>query len=73
MNFADSILNKNEIISSWNRNYTQEVKVFYPKNILDIQNLLKKIKKKKLSYIIKTGKCSYDSKSKISDIQILFI
>ena len=46
MNFADSILNKNEVISSWNRNYTQEAKVFYPKNILDIQNLLKEIKKK---------------------------
>ena len=48
MNFADSILNKNEVISSWNRNYTQEAKVFYPKNILDIQNLLKEIKKKKI-------------------------
>ena len=73
MNFAHSILNKNEVISSWNRNYTQEAKVFYPKNILDIQNLLKEIKKKKLLYIIKTGKCSYDSKSIISDIQTLVI
>lgn len=53
MNFAHSILNKNEVISSWNRNYTQEAKVFYPKNILDIQNLLKEIKKKNYYILLK--------------------
>ena len=73
MNFADSILNKNKMISSWNRNYIQRVKIFYPKNIFDIQILLKEIKKKNLYYIIKTGECSYDSKSIISNIHTLVI
>ena len=48
MNVLESILNKNEIISSWNRTYTQRARVFYPKNIFDIQKLLRIIKKKKI-------------------------
>ena len=73
MNSINSVLSRNEIISSWNRNYIQKAKVFYPKNIFDIQKLLKEIKKKNLFYIIRTGNCSYDSKSIISNIHTLVI
>jgi len=60
---ANLIKHENKIISSWNNTHKNRALVYYPKNISEIQKLLKLIKKEKKYYIIKTGNCSYDSKS----------
>ena len=52
-----------EVISSWNKTYQNKAKVFYPKTLSDIKKFIKKIKLEDKKYIIKTGECSYDSKS----------
>ena len=52
-----------EVISSWNKTYQNKAKVFYPKKLNDIKKFIKKIKLENKKYIIKTGECSYDSKS----------
>ena len=52
-----------EVISSWNKTYQNKAKVFYPKKLNDIKKFIKKIKLEGKKYIIKTGECSYDSKS----------
>ena len=54
-------------INSWNNTYRKKVNVIYPKNLNDLKKLLKKIKKDKKKFIIRTGACSYDSKSISSD------
>ena len=52
-----------EVISSWNKTYQNKAKVFYPRKLNDIKKFIKKIKLEGKKYIIKTGECSYDSKS----------
>ena len=52
-----------KIIRSWNRTQKNYALVFYPNNFKEIKKLLKFIKVNKKNYIIKTGQCSYDSKS----------
>ena len=54
---------KIEKISSWNNTLSSRAKVYYPENIEELKIILSKIRKNKKKYIIKTGGCSYDSKS----------
>ncbi len=58
---------KRDKIFSWNQTYFQNVEIIYPKNINHLKNILKTLKKNNFKYIIKTGECSYDNKSVISD------
>ena len=50
-------------INSWNNTYKKKVTIVYPENLKNLGKLLKKIKNEKKKYVIRTGKCSYDSKS----------
>jgi len=50
-------------ISPWNRNLKIKVKVFYPKNIKNLTEIIKLCKKQGRKYLIRTGNCSYDGKS----------
>jgi len=54
-------------INSWNLTYCQKVLVVYPLNLKELKDIVKILKKKKKTFIIKTGECSYDSKSILSD------
>ena len=50
-------------ISSWDRQYQKKVKITYPKNFKELKSIIFYLKKEKNSYIIRTGECSYNSKS----------
>ncbi len=52
-----------KVIYSWNNNIKSKALVIYPKNIDQLKIILKNLKKNKLKYLIRTGSCSYDSKS----------
>ena len=54
-------------INSWNLTYHQKVLVVYPLNLNELKDIIKILKKKKKTFIIKTGECSYDSKSILFD------
>tara|TARA_Y100000590_G_scaffold355294_1_gene408974 strand:- start:3139 stop:4455 length:1317 start_codon:yes stop_codon:yes gene_type:complete len=54
-------------INSWNLTYCQKVLVVYPLNLKELKDIVIILKKKKKTFIIKTGECSYDSKSILSD------
>lgn len=55
-------------IISWNRTYQKKSAIYYPRNINELSKLLIRLKKEKKNYLIKTGGCSYDSKSISPDI-----
>ena len=57
------IPNKKESIKSWNNTIKKKAIVFYPKDILQLKKLINFCKKNKKNYLIRTGSCSYDSKS----------
>ena len=59
--------NNFKTIKSWNLTFSQKVQIIYPKNIEQLKNIILILKKEKKSFAIKTGKCSYDSKSISSD------
>ena len=50
-------------INSWNLTYRQKAQIIYPTNIKELQSIIKFCKKKAKTITIRTGKCSYDSKS----------
>ena len=51
-------------IEPWNRTYYQaKAKFFYPKNLNELLNFRKFLKVSNSKYSVKTGNCSYDSKS----------
>ena len=54
-------------INSWNLTYCQKALVVYPLNLKELKDIIKILKKKKKTFIIKTGECSYDSKSILFD------
>ena len=54
--------------SPWNRTYfSKKDKYFYPNSVRELIEFRRSLKKNSLKYIIKTGNCSYDSKSMPSD------
>ena len=54
-------------INSWNLTYSQKATIIYPENLKELKEIIKILKKIKKSFTIRTGKCSYDSKSIPSD------
>ena len=50
-------------INSWNLTYSQKVTVIYPLNLKELKDLIKLLRKRKKNFTIRTGECSYDSKS----------
>ena len=52
---------------SWNRTHIKKAKTVYPENITQLKSILRQIKFKSENYLIKTGDCSYDNKSIISN------
>lgn len=72
MNLGDLII-KDEIIRSWNNTIISKAKVAYPRNISELKRILNFIKREKLKYLIRTGSCSYDSKSTNPDYNCIII
>ena len=68
-----NIQSKLETINSWNNTLAAKAKIVYPKNISDLKFLLKKLKKNKVNYLIRTGACSYDGKSISPNLNTLVI
>ena len=54
-------------INSWNLTYSQKATIIYPTKLKELKKIIKILKKIKKNFIIRTGKCSYDSKSILSD------
>jgi len=50
-------------ISSWNLTYTQKANIIYPTDLKELKKILKILNKIKKKFSIRTGDCSYDSKS----------
>lgn len=63
LNKFDTELKK---ISSWNLTYSQKVTIIYPLNLKELKNIINILKKEKRFFAIRTGECSYDSKSIVS-------
>ena len=64
---------KREIIKSWNNTIASKAIVIYPKNIKQLKDLFNILKKNKKNYLIRTGSCSYDSKSVNPNIETFVI
>ena len=67
MELTDNIERKTSIISSWNNTYSKQAITLFPRNIKEIRIIFNKLKHEKKYFLIKTGNCSYDSKSINSD------
>ena len=65
--------NETKKINSWNLTYAEKAKIFYPGNIKELINIIKLCKKTGKTFAIRTGKCSYDSKSIPSDENCIII
>ena len=63
MSIENNFNSKFTSINSWNNTYKNSAHIIYPKNLNNLKKLLQKIKKDKKKFIIRTGLCSYDSKS----------
>lgn len=50
-------------IKSWNNTLSSKAIIVYPKDIKELTKLIKFLKDNKKNYLIRTGSCSYDSKS----------
>ena len=50
-------------INSWNLTYSQEATIVYPANLKELKEIIKILKKIKKTFTVRTGECSYDSKS----------
>jgi UDP-N-acetylenolpyruvoylglucosamine reductase len=71
MSFQLNFQTKN--IYSWNETYKKKANILYPNNINELRKIFLELKKKKITYIIRTGECSYDNKSIIPDIKTFVI
>lgn len=64
MSSRNEFLTIENSIEPWNRTYYQnKAKFFYPKNLNELLKFRKFLKSSNLKYSVKTGNCSYDSKS----------
>ena len=52
-----------KLIRSWNLTYSQKAHVIYPSTIKELIDIIKFSKKERKTFAIRTGECSYDSKS----------
>ena len=59
----DNFRFEKKIIESWNNTIKSTAIVIHPKNTLELRKLIKFLKKNNKKYLIRTGSCSYDSKS----------
>ena len=64
---------KEETIKSWNNTISSKAIVVYPKSVEQLSDLFKVLKKNKKNYLIRTGSCSYDSKSLNPNIETFII
>ena len=64
---------KKKIIRSWNNTIITKAIIIFPKNITELKKLIKELKKKNKNYLIRTGSCSYDSKSLNPNIETIVI
>ena len=64
---------KKEIVKSWNNTLSNKAVIIYPKSIDQLTKLIKLLDKNKKKYLLRTGSCSYDSKSINPDIETFII
>ena len=62
-----------KLIRSWNLTYHQKANIFYPSNIKQLKNIIISLRKKNKTFTIRTGECSYDSKSIPSDENCIIV
>ena len=64
---------KHAIIKSWNNTIVSRAIIVFPKNITELKKLVQNLKKMKKNYSIRTGLCSYDSKSLNPNFETIII
>ena len=64
---------KQAIIRSWNNTILSKAIIIFPKNIVELKKLIQNLKKMKKNYSIRTGSCSYDSKSLNPNFETIII
>ena len=69
----DNFRFEKKIIESWNNTIKSKAIVVHPKNTLELRKLIKFLKKNNKKYLIRTGSCSYDSKSINPDLETVVI
>ena len=65
----DNFRFEKKIIESWNNTIKSKAIVVHPKNTFELIKLIKFLKKNNKKYLIRTGSCSYDSKSINPDLE----
>ena len=73
MRLTNNIERKTSIINSWNNTYSKKAITLFPRNLKEIRIIFDKLKHEKKHFLIKTGDCSYDSKSINSDQKSILI
>ena len=69
----DNFRFEKKLIRSWNNTIKSTAIVFHPKNTSELRKLIKYLKKNNKKYLIRTGSCSYDSKSINPDLETVVI
>tara|TARA_B100000780_G_scaffold218601_1_gene157721 strand:- start:174 stop:1490 length:1317 start_codon:yes stop_codon:yes gene_type:complete len=73
MRLINDIEQKISVINSWNNTYRKKAITLFPQNLKEIRIIFNKLKYEKKNFLIKTGACSYDSKSINSDQKSILI
>ena len=73
MRLTNNIERKTSIINSWNNTYSKKAITLFPRNLKEIRIIFDKLKHEKKHFLIKTGDCSYNSKSINSDQKSILI
>tara|TARA_B100000963_G_scaffold309462_1_gene285424 strand:- start:1427 stop:2758 length:1332 start_codon:yes stop_codon:yes gene_type:complete len=69
----DNFRFKKRTIESWNNTIKNSAIVVYPRNTMELRKLIKFLKENNKKYLIRTGSCSYDSKSINPDLDTIVI
>ena len=72
-NILSDFDNKFKTVQAWNLTFSHKAQVIYPKNTDELRDIISILKKEKKSFAIKSGECSYDSKSMSSEKSLIII
>ena len=73
MRLINNIEQKTSVINSWNNTIIKKAITLFPQNLKEIRIIFNKLKYEKKYFLIKTGACSYDSKSINNDQKSIVI
>ena len=63
MNLIKNIDQKKKKVTSYNLTFSSNKNILYPKNHLDLKNILKFLEEENLKALIRSGKCGHGDKT----------